>query len=108
MGHRDVGGGDHPAGSSWACLTLLVFAAFGLSFPSPSGFAQSQGGDFLLEKSTIDTGGQTSAGGDFQVTGTIGQPEAGIEPASGAEFQVHGGFWPRVDDDFLFIDGYEG
>ncbi|HKK56158.1 hypothetical protein [Marinobacter sp.] len=87
-------------------IILLALMAFGV--PSLSGSAQSQGGDFVLEKSTIDAGGRISSGGVFEVIGTIAQPEARIEPASGATFQVYGGFWPRNDEGFLFVDGYEG
>jgi len=70
--------------------------------------AQSQGGEFVLEKSTIDAGGLTSNGGAFEVTGTIAQPEARLGPASGGPFQVYGGYWPRSQADFLFNDGFEG
>lgn len=42
---------------------------------------------------TIDGGGGTSTGGSFAVSGTIGQPDAGIALNGGA-FTVVGGFWP--------------
>jgi len=52
--------------------------------------------DFDLSWYTVDGGGAMfSAGGDFEVSGTIGQPDAG--PASGAmtggTFELAGGFW---------------
>jgi pectate lyase len=40
---------------------------------------------------TVDAGGGTSAGGDFSLTGTIGQPDAGR--LSGGDFVLRGGFW---------------
>src|SRR4051794_36708924 len=40
---------------------------------------------------TIDGGGGTSTGGQFSVTGTIGQPDAGH--MSGGNFSIDGGFW---------------
>jgi hypothetical protein len=44
--------------------------------------------------STIDGGGQTfSAGGSFELGGTIGQPDAGLA-MTGGTFQLTGGFWP--------------
>jgi hypothetical protein len=44
-----------------------------------------------LSWSTIDSGGGTSTGGIFTLTGTIGQPDAGT--MSGGGFQLSGGFW---------------
>jgi hypothetical protein len=43
----------------------------------------------------IGGGGGTSSGGRFQVTGTIGQPDAGAM-ASGGSFSVTGGFWSAI------------
>jgi len=40
---------------------------------------------------TIDGGGGTSAGGNFELSGTIGQPDAGM--MSGGNFELRGGFW---------------
>lgn len=40
---------------------------------------------------TIDGGGGTSSGGGYEVSGTIGQPDAGF--ASGGGFELDGGFW---------------
>jgi hypothetical protein len=45
-----------------------------------------------VEWSTIDGGGGTSTGATYQVTGTIGQPDASIA-MSGGQFSVSGGFW---------------
>ncbi len=58
--------------------------------------------DFDLTWHTIDGGGGTSAGGTFELTGTIGQPDAGALAGPGApEFTLTGGFWtgasPSVD-----------
>ena len=47
--------------------------------------------------STIDGGTAVIAGGSFQLTGTVGQPEAGGIMAGGA-FGVTGGFWSSGDD----------
>lgn len=41
--------------------------------------------------STIDGGGATSSGGTFAISGTIGQPDAGV--STSGNFSVQGGFW---------------
>jgi hypothetical protein len=50
------------------------------------------GDEFDVSRSTIDGGGvMFSAGGDFELSGTIGQPDAGT--MSDGAFEVSGGFW---------------
>jgi hypothetical protein len=44
---------------------------------------------------TIDGGGGTSTGGNFTLSGTIGQPDAGPVMAGG-NFTLSGGFWAGV------------
>ena len=68
-------------------ITLAVLAGGNLAR------AQS-GGGFDLTWSTIDGGGGTSTGGVFSVSGTIGQPDAGV--MSSGSFQLTGGFWGVV------------
>ena len=47
---------------------------------------------FDLSWHTVDGGGATfSTGGDFELGGTIGQPDAGF--MSGGDFELTGGFW---------------
>jgi len=41
--------------------------------------------------STLDSGGGTSTGGVYSVSGTIGQPAAGT--MSGGNYTIDGGFW---------------
>ena len=41
--------------------------------------------------STIDGGGGVSSGGDYTLSGTIGQPDAGT--MSGGAYLLAGGFW---------------
>ena len=52
----------------------------------------SSGGDFELNWFTVDSGGGTSQGGDFSISGTIGQPDPGSSMAGG-DFELSGGFW---------------
>jgi len=58
---------------------------------SVSALSQS-GGDYILDWSTIDGGGGTSRGGQYVLTGTIGQPDASYSGAGG--YELLGGFWP--------------
>jgi hypothetical protein len=54
------------------------------------GFAQSNG-QYDISWHTIDGGGGTSAGGQYVLTGTIGQPDAAW--SSGGNYELLGGFW---------------
>lgn len=48
--------------------------------------------DYEITSYSIDGGGQTCTGGPYTLTGTLGQPDAGI--LSGGGYVVSGGFWP--------------
>lgn len=50
--------------------------------------------NYSIDWSTIDGGGDTSTGGSYALTGTIGQPDAGI--LSGGNYTLQGGFWPGL------------
>jgi hypothetical protein len=64
-------------------LNVLLFAAaFGLH-------AQS----YSVDWSKVAGGEGTSSGGQYSVTGTIGQPEAGVAMSGGYFYSVIGGFW---------------
>lgn len=47
---------------------------------------------YTVDWYTIDGGGGTSTGGVYSVSGTIGQPDAGVTMTNG-QFAVTGGFW---------------
>ena len=48
--------------------------------------------DFEITPSTIDGGGvMRSTGDDFELSGTIGQPDAGT--MTGDDYELSGGFW---------------
>jgi len=48
--------------------------------------------DFKISRSAIDGGGIVfCSGGEFELSGTIGQPDAGV--MEGGEFTLTGGFW---------------
>ncbi|MBK8914617.1 MAG: hypothetical protein IPM64_08485 [Phycisphaerales bacterium] len=67
------------------CLGLFVAA--GLTLPSLAG-------SFDIPWYTIDGGGGTSFGGVYELSGTIGQPDAGV--MSGGSYTLTGGFWAGV------------
>jgi hypothetical protein len=71
------------ASRHFLCLALSLFAC--LSFSSG---AQT----YAIDWHTIDGGGGTSTGGVYSVTGTIGQPDAGLTMTNG-QYSVTGGFW---------------
>jgi len=66
-----------------AALGAFALAAFGLV---------AGGNDYDMDWFTIDGGGASCFSGDFELTGTIGQPDAGPLLASG-DFTLAGGFW---------------
>ncbi len=86
-------------------MSILAIAAAGAVFAD----------DLEITRSTIDGGGAMhSTGGDFELSGTIGQPDAGT--MSGDEFDLTGGFWfeePPTDCNstggvnLLDYDGFE-
>jgi len=49
-------------------------------------------GDYQIVWSTIDGGGGTSSGGQYSLTGTIGQLDAAS--SAGGNYELLGGFWP--------------
>jgi len=50
--------------------------------------------DFELDFFTIDGGGaMLTTGGDFELSGTIGQPDANAVVLTGGGFELVGGFW---------------
>ena len=67
-------------------IVLPVLLALGFSVALNLG-AQ----DFTLNWFTVDGGGGQSTGGVFTVTGTIGQPDAGM--MTGGTYTLNGGFW---------------
>jgi hypothetical protein len=55
-----------------------------------------QGGPYSIDWYTIDSGGGTSEGGGFSLSGGIGQLDAGGSQ-SGGPFGLDGGFWAGVE-----------
>ena len=60
--------------------------------------------DFTLDWWTIDGGGTMwTAGGDFELSSTIGQSDASTTVMTGGDFELNAGFWPAVEE-FCFGD----
>jgi hypothetical protein len=65
-------------GTAVLCLTLVA------ALPA----------DFDLSWYTIDGGGEMwCTGGDFELSGTTGQPDASTTVLTGGDFELTGGFW---------------
>ena len=59
--------------------------------------AATLAGDFALDWWTADGGGEMwTSGGEFELSGTIGQPDANVTVMTGGDFELAGGFWPGV------------
>jgi hypothetical protein len=50
---------------------------------------------YALDWWTFDGGGGNSSGGIYSMSGTIGQPDAGV--SSGGNYSLSGGFWSIAD-----------
>jgi hypothetical protein len=70
-----------------ATATLTLFLAM-------AWMAQAQ--SYSIEWFTLDGGGGTSAGGDYTLSGTIGQSDATPTTLSGGDYTLQGGFWPGL------------
>ena len=67
-----------------------LFLLFGLLIPTIS-FAQS----YMIDWYKVSGSGGTSTGATYQVTGTIGQPDAS-GAMSGGGYSLTGGFWSLI------------
>ena len=67
-----------------------IILILGVLLPAVS-FAQS----YSIDWYKVAGGGGTSTGGTYQVSGTIGQPDAGA-PMSGGSYSLTGGFWALI------------
>lgn len=49
--------------------------------------------NYAIDWWTIDGGGQSSTGGSYALSGTVGQHDASTAVAAGGSYSLHGGFW---------------
>jgi hypothetical protein len=75
-------GDKSPHSKTWPSITAAALLLF---------FVPASAQSFSIDWHTIDGGGGTSTGGVFAVSGTIGQPDAGV--MSGGSYSLAGGFW---------------
>jgi len=76
---------NRKSATTFATLAALTIATF----------APAVADDFALDWWTFDGGGEMwTTGGDFELSGTIGQPDAGY--MTGGDFELTGGFWAIV------------
>jgi hypothetical protein len=91
--------------STRIAVTALILGA--TSF-APVG-AQSSGGQYRIDPVTLPGGGGPIAGGNYQITSSLGQPATGV--LRGASYLVFGGFWSPVGDftggDSIFSSGFD-
>ena len=82
--------------STFATLAALTIA----------GFAPVVADDFTLDWWTVDSGGEMwTTGGDFELSGTIGQPDASLTVMTGGDYALAGGFWAgAAEEPFCFGD----
>ena len=73
-------------------MTALALVAITIAVVSPA--AAQDAGELTLDWFIMDSGGDTSTGGDFSLVSSIGRPDAGT--MSGGDWQVQGGFWNRL------------
>jgi hypothetical protein len=73
------------------CVTASVLVLLGVVISGATAIAAG-GGAFEIRWYTIDGGGGFSSGSDFELSGTIGQPDAAT--LSGGIYTLEGGFWP--------------
>jgi hypothetical protein len=84
-----------PAHEELEMKTTIVFLMLLLALFAFTVIALAANGGYEIAWFTIDAGGGRSAGGDYTLNGTIGQPEAN-SPASGGDYTLSGGFWPGL------------
>jgi len=68
---------------------LILVAVFLLTIQ----VVQAAETDYGLTWWTVDAGGGSSTGGDYLLTGTIGQAEPGV--MNGGYYSIIGGFWAQ-------------
>ena len=73
-------------------LRLLLTALTVTFLPASPAFSQS----YSIDWHKIAGGGGTATGGTYQVSGTIGQHDAG-STATGGQYTLTGGFWSIVN-----------
>jgi hypothetical protein len=69
-----------------------LLGALGLALGLATGTTARPGG-LQIDWWTTDTGGGASSGGSFTLSGTGGQPDAGLLQSADGALRLEGGFW---------------
>jgi len=81
----------------------LSFIAAPVLLWSPARSSAQSGGVWVITASTLDSGGGAATGGNWSITGTIGQHDATAGKSNGGTYSEQGGFWPLT-----VVPGAEG
>ena len=84
----------------------LVLALAAIGAFAASARAQS-GGPYRIDPAVIAGGGATLSGGQFCLSGTIGQPATATLSAS--TYRLYDGFWAAAspNSDLIFANGFD-
>jgi hypothetical protein len=90
-------------------MSRLLTIVLALTLPVPGAFlgsarAQSSGGTFAIDPAADAGGAATLSGGQFRLSGTVGQPATALLVAAG--YQLEGGFHPILSDQ-IFAGGFD-
>jgi hypothetical protein len=83
---------------AWLLLVLCLF----LILAGTALVAAEETGGFSIPWWTVDSGSETSTGGSFTLTGTIGQPDASL-CVSGGDFAIQSGFWGGCPGTHIYL-----
>jgi hypothetical protein len=78
--------------------TTIVFLTFLILLTLAS---QVHAQSYTITWWTIDGGGGSSTGGGYTLSGTVGQPDAGV--LSGGSYTLTGGFWGVDVQRFIYL-----
>jgi hypothetical protein len=79
-----------------------------LIFACASAMPAQASDTFGIERAAIADGGATLAGGEFRLSGTVGQPVT--SSADGGSYRLAAGFWSASSveqTDRIFADGFD-
>lgn len=86
----DHPGKDHPLAHALNSAGQILIPAAMAETPTP----ETRGTSFDISWHSVNAGGTVASGGDFQLRGSIGQPEASpAQPATSQSYSHRAGFW---------------
>lgn len=70
---------------------IIILLALGLGLVTGTVTLAAPESNFSIPWWTVDGGGGVSSGGAYTLSGTVGQPDAGLH--SGGVYTLDGGYW---------------